>query len=90
MKIKDSFIINQIGDEYIVVPTDDSVTDFGAMISLNETGAFLWENLKNETSIESLCKKVTKEFNIDEKTAMNDTLEFIEILKEKNLLENPE
>lgn len=90
MKIKDSFIINQIGDEYIVVPTDDSVTDFGAMISLNETGAFLWESLKNEISIESLCKKVTKEFNIDEKTAMNDTLEFIEILKEKNLLENPD
>ena len=87
MKLKSEFIINQIGDEYIVVPTDDEITDFGAMISLNETGAFLWILLGEETTREALCENLLKEYNVDKKTAEEDVDEFINILKEKNLLE---
>lgn len=87
MKLKSEFIINQIGDEYIVVPTDDEITDFGAMISLNETGAFLWNLLGEETTREALCENLLKEYNVDKKTAEEDVDEFINILKEKNLLE---
>ncbi len=87
MKLKSEFIINQIGDEYIVVPTDDEITDFGAMISLNETGAFLWNLLGEETTREALCENLLKEYSVDKKTAEEDVDEFINILKEKNLLE---
>jgi hypothetical protein len=40
MKIKSGYIMREVADNYVVVPTGQATVDFNGMITLNETGAF--------------------------------------------------
>ena len=48
MKIKEGFIIRQVGGENIVVPIGKTGKDFHGMIKLNDSGAFLWRFFTEE------------------------------------------
>lgn len=87
MKIKSGFLLRKVGEQNIVVAIGDESRDFNGIIRLNETGRFLWEKLRNETTENDLVSAMLLEYNIDEATAKNDTAEFLESLKEANLLE---
>jgi hypothetical protein len=86
LKIKDGFLLKEVAGNFVVVPVGSNLVDFSAMITINETGAFLWEHLQNETNIEALVEKLTKEYDIDKETARKDTEEFIKILAENNII----
>lgn len=86
MRLKDGFLLRKVAGEHVVVPTGDAMVDFKAMISLNETGAFLWEALKEDKSEVQLVEVLLKEYDVDEKTASEDVAEFVALLNEKNLL----
>jgi hypothetical protein len=87
MKLKDSFILEKIDDSFLVIPTDSTLLDVGAMITLNETSALIWQELEKGSDEKSIAKKLASEYNVDKETAFNDVSEFINILKEKNFLE---
>lgn len=85
MKLKEGFMLKEVAGSYIVIPVGQ--IDFTAMITVNETGAFLWERLMNHTTIEELCADMVREYDIDESTAKRDIEAFIKILSDNNLLE---
>jgi len=87
MKVKNGFLLRKVGEQNIVVAVGDESRDFNGIIRLNNTGRFLWEKLQNETTENNLVSAMLLEYDIDEATAKNDTAEFIESLKEANLLE---
>lgn len=86
MRLKDGFLLRKVAGEFIVVPSGDAMIDFKAMISLNETGATLWEALKEEKSESDLVQVLLGEYDVDRETAAEDVGEFVNLLKEKNLL----
>ncbi len=88
MKIKGSFVLKKILSDYIVVPVGNNLVDFNAVITLNETGAFLWEKLQNVTTKEALCDLMCEEYDIDKDTAMSDINEFAEKLNSAGILCN--
>jgi excinuclease ABC subunit A len=57
MKIKKDFLLRTVAGQTVVVPTGDNVANFNAAITLNETAAFLWEVLQNDTNEETLLVK---------------------------------
>ncbi len=61
--------------------------DFNGMMNLNETGAFLWEKLENDTTKEDLLKAMLDEYEVTEDIAKKDIDNFITKLKDGNLLE---
>lgn len=81
MKIKDSFVLSEIGGSYIVVPTGADTVDLNGMITLNETGAFLWEKLSEERTSDELADEILKEYDIDRETVLTDIKEFVEKLR---------
>ncbi|MBQ4086793.1 MAG: PqqD family protein [Clostridia bacterium] len=88
MKIKSGFIVQKIIDDYIVVPTGDNIVDFAVAVSLNESGAYLWELLQEETEEANLVESMLKEFEgVDEATAKADVSEFLTLLRENGFLE---
>ena len=87
MKIKNGFLLRKVGEQTIVVAIGDESRDFNGIIRLNETGRFLWEKLQSETTEKNLVSAMLLEYDINEATAENDTADFIESLKEANLLE---
>ncbi len=87
MKIKSSFILKQILDDYIVVPAGDELVNFDAMITLNETGAFLWKQLQEEKSEADLVHSLCEEYDVNEETAKEDITAFIHLLQQAKVLE---
>ena len=87
MKIKEGFMRKTVADSFVVVPTGANIVDFSAMITLNETGAFLWEALKNDVTEEDLTSALMSEYEVDEKTAGEDVAEFVAVLRDKKVIE---
>ncbi len=69
MKLKDGFILRNIADSWIVAPLGERVVEFNGLLSLNETGAFLWKQLENDYDKDNLCTALMNEFEVDELTA---------------------
>jgi len=86
MKINPGFVLKDIAGSFVVVPTGDNLVDFSAMITLNETGAFLWNLLSDEISIEELADAMCSEYEISKEEAVSDVTEFVETLKNKKVL----
>lgn len=86
MKIKKGFAKRNIAGENIVVPLG-SKNEFNGMITLNETGSFLWDCLQKNTTIDKIVKQVCDAYDIDEATAKQDAEKFVAMLKQNNLLD---
>lgn len=85
MKIKPGFIIRKLADNYVVVSVNNQ-NEFQGMIQLNQTGAFIWQQLeagKNEDEILSL---MLEKYEISEEKAKEDITLFIEKLRKDNLM----
>lgn len=88
MKLKNGFILKNVAGNYLVVPVDGELVDLNAMITITETGAFLWNMLEKGTTKEDLVQSITKEYDIDKNTATNDVENFIKQLSENKMLED--
>ena len=58
MKAKSGFGIKQVADSFVIVPMGERIVDFSAMITINDTGAFLWEKLQNDITVEELASQI--------------------------------
>jgi len=87
MKIKEGFILREVAGQYIVVPFGDRAVDFNGIINLNETAKFLWELSVKEINTESLVTALIGEYEIDNITAENAVNNFIQQMKEADLVE---
>lgn len=86
MKIKSGFLLRNVADKNIVVPVGAQL-DFSGMLTLNDTAAFLWNNLSEDTTKEELLKKLTTEYDADSETAKNDIESFLQKLSSLGILE---
>ena len=86
MKTREGFVLREVGGNHVVVAVGDAVKIFNGMIQLNETGAFLWKKLSVGTEIDELVEQTTKEFKVEKDVAERDVKEFVESLKEANLI----
>ena len=85
MKIKDGFVLREVAADTVVLPTGD--LNINAMITLNESAAFLWRLLQNETTEAQLVKEVLAQYNdTDEAMATKAVNGFVNQLKEHGFL----
>lgn len=88
MKIKDSYVLRSVAGENLIVPVGGNNINFNSAMTLNETGAFLWQLLNADTTRDALICAMTKEYDIDADTAKKDIDIFITSLKEHSILED--
>lgn len=86
MKIKNGYVMRKIADINVVVPVGETSIDFNGIITLNDTGAFLFNLLINGTSMEEMLKAMTERYDIDEESAKSDIIDFCSRLEEANLI----
>ena len=86
MKLKAGLTLRKVGTEYLVMKDNTKSIDFNDVLSLNETGAFIFNLLKEEISKEELLDKILNEYDVSAEIASADLDEIIKILKENNLL----
>ena len=86
MKINDGFMLRNVAGKNIVVAVGEASMDFDGLISLNETGAFLWKILEDGADYETLLNKLLDEYDIDEATAKRDIDAFIKRASDEGFL----
>ena len=72
MKIKDGFVLRNVVDEFIIMPTGDNIARFEGAVVLNEVSAFIFKQLQNPVSRDDLLAAVLNEYEVDEATAAAD------------------
>ena len=85
MKLKDGFILRTVAGETVVLPVGGGL-DLNMMITLNDTGAFLWEKLQTETTQEILVDALLAEYDVDRDTAAAAVAAFVRKLEDNGFL----
>lgn len=73
MKKKSGFVLRQVCGENIIVAEGKENIDFSSIIAMNESSAFLWEKIGEDSfTPESMTTMLTEEYDIDNATALED------------------
>ena len=81
MKIKQGFVMREVGGANVVVPVGEMSKAFHGMINLNETGAFLWKFFSEEHTIDEGVAALLGEYEVDDATAREEVEKFLETIK---------
>ena len=87
MKIKEGFLLRQVGGNHVIVPVGAQSVDFRCIITLNEVGAFLWQKLTADCTVADLVEALLAEYDVTADIATADVERFVASLREKNLLD---
>jgi hypothetical protein len=87
MKIKKGFMLRKVAGENVVVAIAEASKSLNGMIKLNDTGAFVWNLIKDGATKEDIVEKICNEYEISNEQAKADLDAFLEVLNSANCLE---
>ena len=85
MKLKNGFVLREVAGEIIVVPCGDEL-DLNMMITLNDTGRFLWQHLEKGAEEDELVSALLAEYDVAPELARQAVDAFVARLKELDFL----
>ena len=87
MKIKSGFVVRTVGGEHVAVPVGERAKHFHGMLSLNDSGAFLWSFFSEDKTKEDAVSALLEEYAVEKEIAQKDVDEFIAVLEKNGFLE---
>lgn len=87
MKIKKGFLMREVAGKYVVVPVGTGTNEFKGMVQMNKIGAFLWNSLGQDQTLEDLVQKVLEKYDVTEEQAVIDVEKFTGELLNAGILE---
>ena len=80
--------MRDVAGNSFVVATGALSAEFHGMITLNETGKFIWKMLENGAGKEEIIDALCAEYEVDDKNiVIADVEAFIEKLEKDNIIE---
>ena len=89
MKIKKGFILRTVCGENVIVGEGLDAINFGRMLCLNETAAWLWKQAleQGDFTAQSLANALCTEYEVTPEQALNDVKETINQWTELKVVE---
>ncbi len=87
MKIKSDYVLRSIADMHVVVTVGEAAHTRNSLFSLNDTGATLWETLKNPATKQDLIDVLLQEYDVETEEAEESVEEFLNTLRQLNILD---
>lgn len=78
-------VFRRIGEESILVPVRNKVSEGDALFSMNATGAFVWQMIDGKKTLLEIAKLLSRETSESEQVALTDILVFVGDLVEQKL-----
>ena len=80
MKIKKGYVLRQVCGENVIVGEGLDAINFGRMLCLNETAAWLWKKAQDtgDFTVESLANALCEEFEVTPEQALTDVKDTID------------
>ncbi len=89
MKQKEGFVLRTVCGEHVIVGEGLGTIDFGKLISLNETAAWLWEKAgeMGDFNIDNLTKALCDEYEVSAEDAQQDVEKMVTQWQELGIVE---
>jgi len=89
MKTKKGFYLRNVCGEHIIVAEGKENIDFTNIISMNESSAYLWNEVQSKDcfDIDSLTDLLLQRYDIDHETAHKDAEELIKQWQTAGIIE---
>lgn len=86
MQFKKEFMLREIVGEAVLIPTGETAAHFNGLISVNELGQFIWENYETSKDEDELLQRILDEYEVERDVAKSDLEEFLNILREQDII----
>ena len=89
MQIKSGFVLREVCGEQVIVGEGLDAINFGKLLSLNETAAWLWKQAKamGEFSVDELAAKLCEEYEVSADDAKADVAAMIDEWQQVGVVE---
>lgn len=87
MRIVPGFIVRQIADQIVAIPSGESARALSGLVALNGSGRFLFDLLQAPRTEEELVAAMLEAYDVDDATARADVSEFLTALRRSQLLD---
>ncbi len=87
MRIKEEFVKTELGDSAILVPVGAADDEFHGVIRLNETAAFLVDQLRQNVTEEDLVLALLNEYDVERSVAEKNIRAVLDSLRKVKALE---
>lgn len=80
MRIKDGYVLREVCGERVIMGEGLGAIDFGRLLCLNETAAWLWKQAKElgDFDVESLAERLCEEYDVTNEEARKDVMEILQ------------
>lgn len=85
MKIKEGYRLRKVGNNSIVVAVGG--INFTGLITVNETGTFIWKMLEKGAEPNEVVNALAKECDVNPSDIQGEVYEFLQKLKGEGLVE---
>lgn len=87
MRLREDLQLRKLGEDFIIIDPGQKMVDMSKVFTLNETAAFLWEELLHKEFNESnIVELLIENYEVDENTAQADALKLISEFKKGGLI----
>ena len=87
MILKIGFALRPVADTWVVLPLGEQSVNFNGMLTMNETGALLWQTLEKGGDREALADALVAEYVVERSQDLADVDEILEGLQKAGCLE---
>jgi hypothetical protein len=78
----DTVLASPLGGEVVLLEPEE-----GIYYSLNEVGAQIWEIIRDPVAVDSICRRISEEYDVDPEECREDVLRLITELLDHGLAE---
>jgi len=87
MKLKYTFLINEVADQMVAVPVGDGLGEFNGFIKMNDVGVDIFNLLKEDTTIDAMVEALKVKYtDATEEEVRQNVVEFTDKLKASGVL----
>lgn len=87
MKLRGEFVVRQVMDCVAAIPVGATALQLNGMILLNDVSRVIWECLSKGSTVDQMVTAVTDQFEVSQQEAKEDVLEFLDKLRQTQLLD---
>jgi hypothetical protein len=89
MKLKEGFVLRQVCGENVITGEGLGAINFGKLLALNETAAWLWKEAEaqGEFTVNSLADKLCEEYEVTAEQAHQDVDAIVKKWQEVEVVE---
>ena len=78
----DTVLASPLGGEVVLLEPEE-----GIYYSLNEVGARIWDIIRDPVAVDSICRRISEEYDVDPERCHADVLELLTELLDHGLAE---